>query len=542
MRKRGIRHKVLTVILSLALGASTFLGLAYMVSLFFIRRSLLPVIARSSFNIVDTTMLFFAILFFVFILSSITITFIIAVRLADNLTAPILELSAAAKKISAGDMDYNLELSTGDEVEDLAAAVNGMVEDIKRIAAERERINSELDVAAGIQNEMLPDIFPKFAGNKFITIDAKMDSAREVGGDFYDFFFLDKKKTKIALVIADVSGKGVPAALFMAIAKALLKQQLLQSGDPAAALTAINVTLAHDNASCMFVTVFAACLDLQTGNMVYANGGHNPPLLSRNGNAYQFIELKKGPPPGALEGISYETSHLTLMTGDRFYMYTDGFNEAMNVNMDAWGNDNFLEAANKLRHLSPAEFDNAMRAEIKAWSAGAEQSDDITSIALLYKGMCAPACIFSETLTLPPHVSELTRLMRWLENFLNKNNCPSDMSNKITVAAEELFINITSYAYSGEGGEHVANIKHVEVSIGLENTKFIMRFVDNGKPFNLLEKTMSGINVPIEKRSPGGLGIFLVRKWMDSVRYERLAEKNIVTVEKDIRARLKTQL
>jgi sigma-B regulation protein RsbU (phosphoserine phosphatase) len=312
-------------------------------------------------------------------------TVFVAGRLSRSLTAQIVTLSEEARLIGGGDLDRKLEVKSGDEIEELADTFNRMIQNIKEVTAEKQRINSELSVAADIQNDMLPKIFPRFTSSKRFDLYAKMAPAKEVGGDFYDFYYLDEKETKIVFVIADVSGKGVPAALFMVIAKTLLKQYMLHYGDPAMALEQVNKVLNEDNPRSMFVTAFIAAMDLLTGMVIYANGGHNPPILSAAGKPYEFLPVKKGVPPGMIGKSTYQTSFLQMNAGDRLYLYTDGVNEAMNNEGEQWGNGRFLEAANKYRELSPQGFDEAIRAEISAFANGTEQSDDITSVAILYK-------------------------------------------------------------------------------------------------------------------------------------------------------------
>jgi len=334
----------------------------------------------------DRTILFIIACMLAVIVIAVTATFFVASRLARSLTAPILALSDGARTISGGDLDYQLEVKSGDEVEELAETFNRMIRDVKTATAEKQRINSELSVAAEIQNDMLPSIFPKFTGSRYVNLYAQMTPAKEVGGDFYDFFYLDETETKIVFVIADVSGKGVPAALFMVIAKTLIKQYMLHYGDPAAALEQVNKILNEDNPRSMFVTTFIASVDLLTGWMIYANGGHNPPIISAGGKPYEFMTLKKGLPPGVIDTSRYKTCMMTLRPGDRVYLYTDGINEAMNMRGEQWGNERFLAAANKYRDMEPQDFDEAVRGEIVAFANGAEQSDDITSVAILYKG------------------------------------------------------------------------------------------------------------------------------------------------------------
>ncbi|MDR0409490.1 MAG: PP2C family protein-serine/threonine phosphatase, partial [Spirochaetaceae bacterium] len=274
---------------------------------------------------------------------------------------------------------------------ELGNAFNAMVSDLKdyihnleTVTAEKERINSELSVAASIQNDMLPRIFPKFSNHDQLNIHAKMDPAKQVGGDFYDFFYLDPEETKIAFAIADVSGKGVPAALFMVIAKTLLKTHMVQGLDPAETLRRVNNLLCEDNTQSMFVTVLLCTLDLKTGVLFYANGGHNPPLISLSGAPYRFMDVKKGLALGIFEDSKYKLCELQLHPGDKLYMYTDGVNEAMNNEGEQLGNERFLAKANEAWHLESDQFDVAIRQTIDSFSGDAEQSDDITTMTIVY--------------------------------------------------------------------------------------------------------------------------------------------------------------
>jgi sigma-B regulation protein RsbU (phosphoserine phosphatase) len=266
----------------------------------------------------------------------------------------------------------------------MTADMKTYIQNIKHITAEKERINSELSIAAEIQNDMLPRIFPTFTANEGFSLFARMVPAKEVGGDVYDFFFLDEAQTKAAFVIADVSGKGVPAALFMVIAKTLIKQHLQLSQDPAETLFHVNKLLCEDNPRCMFVTVFVMAVDFATGAALYANGGHNPPLLSQSNGPFQFMQLKKGIPLGMMEQSKYPLSDLQLNPGDKLYLYTDGVNEAMNPQEEQLGNERFLQTANQEQELDPEAFDNKMRQAIAEFVNGAEQSDDITSLCVHY--------------------------------------------------------------------------------------------------------------------------------------------------------------
>jgi sigma-B regulation protein RsbU (phosphoserine phosphatase) len=250
---------------------------------------------------------------------------------------------------------------------------------IKRMQAKTRRLEDELLIAADIQKAMLPRI--EDIQQDGFTLFAKMESARDVGGDFYDFWTLPDRK--LALVIADVSGKGAPAALFMAVCKTLLRQQFMNEGSPAKALTGTNRLLSLDNKENMFVTVFAAVLDAATGRLTYSSAGHTAPLFARTDAPFAYLPLKRAPPCGLIDGVVYEDASLDLGAGGKLYLYTDGFTEAMDTHSEMWGMRRFLEAANAANGQPADEFDTALRYRVRSWEDGAGQSDDLTSIAVL---------------------------------------------------------------------------------------------------------------------------------------------------------------
>jgi sigma-B regulation protein RsbU (phosphoserine phosphatase) len=311
--------------------------------------------------------------------------------LSRTIIRPIEELAINVRKIGKGDLESKIDVLGKDEIAELGNAFNTMVSELKdyihnleTVTADKERINGELNVAARIQNDMLPNISQKISNQDRLALYAKMVPAKQVGGDFYDFFYLNPEKTKAVFVIADVSDKGVPAALFMVIAKTLLKTHMIHGLDPAETLRLVNNLLCEDNTLSMFVTVFLSVLDLETGTLSYTNGGHNPPLISLSGEPYQFMELKKGVPLGMLEDSTYILCETKLNPGDKLYLYTDGVNEAMNTNGEQLGNERFLTKANEARDLNPEQFDEAIRQTIADFTDGAEQSDDITTVVINY--------------------------------------------------------------------------------------------------------------------------------------------------------------
>ncbi|MDR2403915.1 MAG: SpoIIE family protein phosphatase [Spirochaetaceae bacterium] len=467
------------------------------------------------------------------IILAVGIALSVALRLSRSLTGPIVKLCKGAEIIGTGDLNYQLDVDSRDEIGVLAGTFNQMIRDIKTINGEKERINGELTAAADIQNSMLPRIFPRFSKRRELALYAKMMPAKEVGGDFYDFFYLDREETHIACIIADVSGKGVPAALFMVIAKTLLKVHLLSCIDPAETLETVNKLLYEDNPQGMFVTVFLCTFDLITGKMIYANGGHNPPLISLSGGPYQFMRLEKGIPPGMFGDSRYRSCELDLQTGDRLYLYTDGVNEAMNEGGEQFGNDRFLDRANRFRDLPPEEFDGAIRQELALFVQGAEQSDDITTLAIAYKGKYSEAPrtnpdtppVFERETTLPAVLDNLDRLLEWIETVLEDYSCPPKTCHQMAVVTEEIFVNIVNYAYPEGSGD-------VTLRAGRMGEAFVVQFEDDGVPFDPSEWPDPDTKAVIEDRNVGGLGLYLAKKMTDHISYQRLDGKNLLTILK----------
>ncbi|MBQ6623588.1 MAG: serine/threonine-protein phosphatase, partial [Mogibacterium sp.] len=226
-------------------------------------------------------------------------------------------------------------------------------------------------------------IFPAFPDNPYIDLFATMDPAKEVGGDFYDFFMIDDKQ--LALVIADVSGKGVPAALFMVIAKTLIKNQVAMGKSPAEALENVNNQLAEGNESCLFVTVWLAVLDLTTGEVIEANAGHENPALCRKDGTFEMVKLRHSPAVAMMEGMQYKERTFHLDPGDTLFVYTDGVPEATNKDMQMFGEERLEMALNKYKDLEMKDLLPAIRREVDEFVGDADQFDDITMLGFRLK-------------------------------------------------------------------------------------------------------------------------------------------------------------
>lgn len=328
--------------------------------------------------------------FFALAIVVIVVIVMIATRVQSRrLTDPIRTLTQGAQTIGAGNLDYEIDVNTGDELEILGDTINHMTVSLKEymtnleaITADRERIAAELGVAATIQTSMLPCIFPAFPEREEFNIFADMHPAKKIGGDFYDFFLTDPDH--LWVVIADVSGKGVPAALFMVIAKTLIKNQAGSCGDPGEVLGVVNNQLCENNDAAMFVTCFVGVLDIPTGKFTFANAGHNAPLLYRAGGAYDWLKVKPGFVLAGLDNMQFISEELTMHRGDRLYLYTDGVTEALNPAEELYGEDRLLKTMNRedVKKQPIEKVVEAVQEDIHVYADGAEQADDITMLLL----------------------------------------------------------------------------------------------------------------------------------------------------------------
>ncbi|MBQ3789718.1 MAG: SpoIIE family protein phosphatase [Lachnospiraceae bacterium] len=285
----------------------------------------------------------------------------------------------------------SLNFKTGDEIEDLSEAMkqmerdlNDYIENLTAVTAEKERIGAELNVATQIQADMLPSIFPAFPERTEFDIFATMDPAKEVGGDFYDFFLVDDDH--LAMVMADVSGKGVPAALFMVIAKTLIKNRALLGESPAQVLSEVNNQLCEGNEAELFVTVWLAIVEISTGKGVAANAGHEHPTLRRKDGKYELIVYPHSPAVATMEDLPFKEHEFELHPGDSIYVYTDGVAEATDSEQELYGTDRMLEALNKDPNAKPEDLLRNVRESIDVFVGDAPQFDDITMLGFTYYG------------------------------------------------------------------------------------------------------------------------------------------------------------
>ena len=418
---------------------------------------------------------------------------------------------------------FRVDVNTGDELEELAhsfqymvSELNEYIQNLSRVTAEKERIGAELDVARHIQASMLPCIFPAFPERHEFDIYASMTPAKEVGGDFYDFFLVDDDH--LALVMADVSGKGVPAALFMMISKTLLKSAAQSGLSPKAVLEKVNDQLCENNDAEMFVTVWLGILEISTGKMKCANAGHEYPAIMRRGGSFELFKDKHGFVLAGMEGARYREYELELNAGDRLVVYTDGVPEATNASNTLYGTDRMLRALNAAEGGSCRQLLEALHRDVDEFAGGADQFDDITMLCIEMKssGM--------KKIRLAPTLEQLPQATDFFEGILAEAGASMKVIAQVNVAVDEIFSNIARY--SGATG--------VVLGCSLKDGKATLRFSDNGRPYDPTEKPDPDTTQSAEEREVGGLGIFMVKKLMDEVTYEYADGSNILTLVKSL--------
>ncbi|MDR3130339.1 MAG: SpoIIE family protein phosphatase [Treponema sp.] len=445
---------------------------------------------------------------------------------AGKIARPIASLTSGVRKAGEGNLDYRSEIKTGDEIEDLSLAFERMtvelknhIENLRLVTAEKERIGAELNVAAKIQASMLPGIFPPFPHRREFDIYGSMLPAREVGGDFFNFFFIDENT--LAVLIADVSGKGVPAALFMVIAMTLIENSVHYGMSPGEAFKSVNNLLCRNNDEDMFVTAFMGYLDIPRGKFTCVNAGHNPPVIKR-GDDFEWLKIKHGLVLGGMEGMAYTEEETLLMPGDMIYLYTDGVTEAADPEKNLFGEDRLMETIRDHRETGVQGFICSIKQGIDIFAAGAEQADDITMLVLKYYG---PNSV--SKLDVGALLENLETVQNFVTKELEKRRCSARIQSQICIAVEEIFVNIANYAYHPEIGVAVLRVT-------LSGDEICFEFEDEGKPYNPLEKADPDITAAAEERPIGGLGIFMVKKIMDFAEYRHEDGKNLLILKKII--------
>lgn len=452
-------------------------------------------------------------LFVVLMLINIAISTLLYIVLKSSIQKPIDKLINIANKISDGKLDEHFEIKNPEEFSKLAATFDKMTKDIKNITKERERIESELLIAQKIQTSSLPNIFPPYPKRHEFEISASMNAAKEVGGDFYDFYFIDENN--LVFIIADVSGKGMPAALFMMTTKTLISDLIQTIKDPKQAIKKINQKICKANKEFMFVSALIGILNMENGEINFINCGHNPPLIKSNGNT-QYIKMKSNIVLGLYDNIEFEIYKTKLNKNDLILFYTDGITEAMNDKDELYGENRLLSVFKNSENKVENVIQN-IKEDVMNYSNNTPQSDDITMLSLRYFGKSETYKYKNEA-----KIEKYNEFLDFITNFCTGENLDNKISQKIELIGEEIYSNISNYAYPDKNGE-------IEVKITKKGNRIDLKFIDFGIQYNPLDKRDPDIDLPTNKRQIGGLGIYMVKNMANEISYN-YENKNILNV------------
>ncbi|MDO4219489.1 MAG: SpoIIE family protein phosphatase [Synergistaceae bacterium] len=447
----------------------------------------------------------FAIAFFVMFLETNNL---IKKTVLDN----IYNINLALSRIANGKLDTNIDVSDSPEFRELCNGINHTVKALKENLEERQKaVMLELEIAKNIQFSSLPQETAIFNNSDDFEIFAQMDTAKEVGGDFYDYY--NVTENKIVFLVADVSGKGVYAAMFMMRAKTLLKAIARNNYDnPAEILYRANEILCEENSVEMFLTCWLGVLDQDTGKITYANAGHNYPIFIKNGSV-EFLSHKPNFLLAGMKNIKYTNYTVYLGAGDKILLYTDGVNEAQNDYGKFYGNERLLSTVTDVNDYCAASLCKFVRQSVKDFVNGAEQADDVTLLCLAARDRY----VFN----FKPDIESVPLVLDYLESKLSELGINRKIILHVCIASDEICANIAQYS-----GADCASLK-----IYKKDKFLVIYFNSNGVLFNPLRNEDPDVTLTAQERIPGGLGILIVKKLIDSVSYESKNGQNILRME-----------
>ncbi len=405
---------------------------------------------------------------------------------------------------------------------------------LQAVNEEKGRIENELHIARAIQMSMLPKTFPPCPDCDEITMYARLTPAKAVGGDLYDFYI---REGKLFFCIGDVSGKGIPASMVMAVTRALFRTISAHESRPERIVSAINNTISEDNETNMFVTLFVGVIDLQTGHLFYCNAGHDAPvLISRDGRRIGMLPVDCNLPAGVMNGWTFSEQDTFIDSGTTIFLYTDGLTEAENAEHGQFGEERMTAQLSRLHfHGEDVDRRSAIRAcidqmtdAVHAFVGDAEQSDDLTMMAIQYCPKHEDEERRRLSITLPNDIATVPKLQHFIDEVGREASLDASLTMSLNLAVEEAVVNVMEYAYPQ------GTIGTVSVVATMETDMLSFVISDSGSPFDPTSKAEVDTTLSVEERPIGGLGIHLVRQIMDSVCYERKDDKNILTLRKKI--------
>ena len=458
------------------------------------------------------------------------------IRIITRELQPLRRLAYEAETIASGQFDAPLpDFQRIDEIGQLSHSFGNMqqslvkyIDELKKTTAQKASIESDLRIASGIQMGMLPEKFPTRNDRDDVQLYASLTPAKEVGGDLFDFYFRDEK---LFFCIGDVSGKGVPASLFMAVTRSTFRTVSAHESMPDRIVTQMNKTIADMNKNHMFVTLFVGVLDLPTGRMYFCNAGHDAPLLVGAGVG----ELTCDPniPVGFMPSWKYSLQETQIFTGTTILLFTDGLTEAMNADKEQFQMERVNDVAFRAlteQMQEPRELIDRMTEAVHQFVGDAEQSDDLTMMAIQYIRQQSNVKM-RKSLVLPCDLQEVPRLNAFVEEVCQDVGFDQEVTAQMKVAVEEAVVNVMKYAYP-EGQQ-----RDVTIEAASNDARLKFTIIDCGKPFDPTVQAKADTTLSAKERKIGGLGIHIIRQNMDSINYERIDKLNVLTLRKRIKVK-----
>ena len=455
------------------------------------------------------------------------------IRIITRELSPLRRLAVEAETIASGQFDTQLpDFQRTDEIGQLSHSFAGMqqslvkyIDELKNTTAQKASIESEIQVASGIQMGMLPKKFPTYPDRDDVQLYASLTPAKEVGGDLFDFYFRDEK---LFFCIGDVSGKGVPASLFMAVTRAVFRTVSARESMPDHIMAALNQTMVDMNETNMFVTLFIGVLDLPTGRMHYCNAGHDAPLLV--GAGVGLLSCDANIPVGVMPSWKYTLQEAQIFTGTTIFLFTDGLTEAEDATHNQFRMERINDvAAQALAHhqQEPRQLIGLMTDAVHQFVGDAEQSDDLTLMAIQYIKQQRDVKM-RKSIVLPNDINEVPRLTAFVDAVCEAVGFNPTVTMQMNLAIEEAVVNVMNYAYPrGKKGDVTIEALSNDVRL-----KFVI--TDSGTPFDPTVHADVDTTLSAQERPIGGLGIHLVRQLMDSINYERVNNLNVLTLRKKL--------
>ena len=455
------------------------------------------------------------------------------IRIITRELSPLRRLAHEAETIASGQFNTKLpDFERTDEIGQLSHSFGNMqqslvkyIDELKDTTAQKASIESELQVASGIQMGMLPKTFPTYPDRDDVQLYASLTPAKEVGGDLFDFYFRDEK---LFFCIGDVSGKGVPASLFMAVTRAVFRTVSARESMPDRIMASLNQTMVDMNETNMFVTLFIGVLDLPTGRLHYCNAGHDAPLLV--GAGVGMLPCDSNIPVGVMDQWKYTLQESQIFTGTTIFLFTDGLTEAEDATHAQFRMERVNDvAAHALadHQQEPRQLIGVMTDAVHQFVGDAEQSDDLTLMAIQYIKKQRDVKM-RRSIVLPNDVQEVPKLTAFVDAVCEAVGFNSTLTMKMNLAIEEAVVNVMNYAYP-RGTKGDVTIEALSNDVRLKFT-----IIDSGTPFDPTVHSDVDTTLSAQDRPIGGLGIHLVRNIMDSINYERIDNLNVLTLRKKL--------